>query len=164
EMTRFNLDIDGWDIVRTGIVQGFGLGFLFVPLSTVSFSTLAPRLRNEGTALYSLIRNIGMSIGVSVVITMLARGTQSSHAALAQFIHPFSLPLRAAVDAGALDPSTPQGLALIEAEVARQAATLAYLQDFRLMMWVTVAAMPLIVLLRPAKTAPGAPGVAAAAE
>src|SRR5690606_36868521 len=55
EMTRFNLDIDGWDIVRTGIVQGFGLGFLFVPLSTVSFSTLAPRLRNEGTALYSLI-------------------------------------------------------------------------------------------------------------
>ncbi len=164
EMTRFNLDIDGWDIVRTGIVQGFGLGFLFVPLSTVSFSTLAPRLRNEGTALYSLIRNIGMSIGVSVVITMLARGTQSSNAALAQYIHPFSLPQRAAVDAGALDPSTPQGLALIEAEVARQAATLAYLQDFRLMMWVTVAAMPLIVLLRPAKTAPGAPGVAAAAE
>lgn len=161
EMTRFNLDIDGWDIVRTGIVQGLGLGFLFVPLSTVSFSTLAPRLRNEGTALYSLIRNIGMSIGVSVVITMLARWTQSGHAALVQYINPFSLPLRAAVDAGVLDPHSLQGLALIDDEVTRQAATLAYLQDFRLMMWVTLAAMPLIVLLRPRQAATGGAGVAA---
>ncbi len=151
EMTYFDLDISGWDIVRTGIVQGLGLGFLFVPLSTVTFSTLSPALRNEGTALYSLIRNIGMSIGISIVITMLARWTQSGHAALAQYINPFSLPLRAAVDAGALDPHSLQGLAMIDAEVTRQAATLAYLQDFRLMMWVTLAAMPLIVLLRPRK-------------
>ncbi len=152
EMTRFNLDIGGWDIVRTGIVQGLGLGFLFVPLSTVTFSTLPARLRNEGTALYSLVRNIGMSIGVSIVITALSRWTQASHAMLVQFINPFSFALRAAADAGALDPATPQGLALIEAEVARQAATLAYLQDFRLMMWVTIAAAPLILLLRPARS------------
>ncbi len=153
EMTHFDLDISGWDIVRTGIVQGLGLGFLFVPLSTVTFSTLAPTLRNEGTSLYSLIRNIGMSIGVSVVITMLARWTQSGHAALAQYINPFSLPLRAAVDAGALDLRSLQGLAMIDDEVTRQAATLAYLDDFRLMMWVTLAATPLIVLLRPRKAA-----------
>ncbi len=158
EMTRFDLDIGGWDIVRTGIVQGVGLGFLFVPLSTVTFSTLAATLRNEGTSLYSLIRNIGMSIGVSVVITMLARWTQSGHAALAQYINPFSLPLHAAADAGALDLHSLQGLAMIDDEVTRQAAMLAYLQDFRLMMWVTLAAMPLIVLLRPGKATPaGAP-------
>ena len=163
EMTHFNLDTDGWDIVRTGVVQGFGLGFLFVPLSTVSFSTLAPRFRNEGAALYSLVRNIGMSIGVSVVITALARWTQSSHAALVPYINPFSLPLRAAVDAGALDPTTPQGLALIEAEVTRQAAMLAYLQDFRLMMWVTIAALPLILLLRPTKAAASNSALAAEA-
>jgi len=126
----------------------------------VTFSTLAPRLRNEGTALYSLIRNIGMSIGVSVVITMLARWTQSGHAALAQYINPFSLPLRAAVDAGALDLHSLRGLAMIEDEVTRQAATLAYLQDFRLMMWVTLAAMPLIVLLRPRQSVPGGAEVA----
>lgn len=149
EMTRFNLDISGWDIVRTGITQGLGLGFLFVPLSTVTFSTLARRLRNEATALYSLMRNIGMSIGVSVVMTALARWTQSDHAALAQYINPFSFALRAAADAHALDPTTTQGLALINAEVTRQAATLAFLQNFRLMMWVTLAAMPLILLFRP---------------
>ncbi|MCD6679830.1 MAG: DHA2 family efflux MFS transporter permease subunit [Burkholderiaceae bacterium] len=162
EMTHFDLDISGWDIVRTGIVQGLGLGFLFVPLSTVTFSTLPAVLRNDGTSLYSLIRNIGMSIGISIVITMLARWTQSGHAALAQYINPFSLPLRAAVDAGALDLHSLQGLAIIDEEVTRQAATLAYLQDFRLMMWVTLAAIPLIAMLRPTKAASGGAGVAVA--
>ncbi|MGD9788834.1 MAG: DHA2 family efflux MFS transporter permease subunit, partial [Sulfuricellaceae bacterium] len=64
EMTRFTTDVSGWDIVRTGIIQGLGLGFIFVPLSTITFSTLAPRYRNEGTALFSLMRNIGSSIGI----------------------------------------------------------------------------------------------------
>ncbi len=66
EMTLFNTDIGSWDIVRTGIIQGLGLGFIFVPLSTITFATLAPRYRNEGTALFSLVRNIGSSIGISV--------------------------------------------------------------------------------------------------
>ncbi len=148
EMTRFNLDTTGWDIVRTGMVQGFGLGFLFVPLSTVAFSTLAPRLRTEGTALFSLVRNIGMSIGVSVVVTQLSSNTQANHAALAQFIEPFRFALRHAAGIGAVDPSSAAGLSLIDAEVMRQAAALAYLQDFRLMMWVTLAAVPLVLLLR----------------
>jgi DHA2 family multidrug resistance protein len=114
----------------------------------VTFSTLPSDLRNEGTALYSLIRNIGMSIGVSIVITLLARFTQAGHAGLVTFVNPFWLPLQAAADAGVLDPTTPSGLALIDAEVTRQAALLAYLQDFRLMMWVTIAALPLVLLLR----------------
>ena len=148
EMTQFDLDITGWDVVRTGIVQGLGLGFLFVPLSTIAFSTLAPRLRTEGTALFSLVRNIGMSIGVSVVITKLSSNVQANHAGLAQFIEPFSFALRQAAASGAVDPGTPLGLSLLDAEVTRQAATLAYLQDFRMMTWVTLAALPLVLLLR----------------
>lgn len=148
EMTQFDLGITGWDIVRTGIVQGLGLGFLFVPLSTIAFSTLAPRLRTEGTALFSLVRNIGMSIGVSVVITKLSSNVQANHAGLAQFIEPFSFALRQAAASGAVDPGTPLGLSLLDAEVTRQAATLAYLQDFRMMTWVTLAALPLVLLLR----------------
>jgi len=148
EMTLFNTDIDGWDIVRTGVTQGFGLGFIFVPLSTLTFSTLAARYRNEGTALFSLMRNIGSSIGISVVITYLAQRTQANHAAFADSINPFNLALRQATEAGAYSLTTPQGLAAINGEVTRQAATLAYLQDFRLMMWVTLAAIPLIALLR----------------
>ena len=152
EMTLFDTDISGWDIVHNGMLQGLGLGFIFVPLSTITFSTLAQHYRNEGTALFSLMRNIGSSIGISVVITNLAQNTQANHAAFADYINPFSLPLRQAVEAGVYDLATPQGLMVINAEVTRQAATLAYLQDFRLMMWVTLCAVPMILLLRnPAK-------------
>ena len=152
EMTFFNTDITGWGIVRNGMMQGFGLGFVFVPLSTITFSTLAQHYRNEGTALFSLMRNIGSSIGISLVITNLAQNTQANHAAFADYITPYSLPLRQAVEAGVYDLDTAQGLMAINGEVTRQAATLAYLQDFRLMMWVTLCAVPLILLLRkPAK-------------
>jgi DHA2 family multidrug resistance protein len=158
EMTQFTTDISGWDIVRTGIVQGLGIGFIFVPLSTITFSTLAPRFRNEGAALFSLMRNIGSSIGISVVITYLAQRTQANHAAFADSINPFNLALKRAAEVGAVNLSTPEGLSAIDAMVTRQAATLAYLQDFRLMMFVTLSALPLIFLLgkpsRPASAAP----------
>jgi MFS transporter, DHA2 family, multidrug resistance protein len=155
EMTHFNTDISAWEVVRTGVIQGLGLGFIFVPLSTITFASLAPRYRNEGTALFSLMRNIGSSIGISVVITKLSQNLQANHAALADYINPFNLALRGAVESGVYDLNTAQGLAAINGEVTRQAATLAYLQDFRLMMWITLAAVPLILLLRaPSKKAP----------
>jgi DHA2 family multidrug resistance protein len=164
EMTRFTTDINGWDIVRTGVIQGLGLGFIFVPLSTITFSTLAPRFRNEGTALFSLTRNIGSSIGISVVITKLSQNVQANHAALADYINPFNLALRRAVEAGAYDLNSTAGLVAINAEVTRQAATLAYLQDFRLMMWVALAALPLILLLRAPSKKKSPDGVHAAME
>lgn len=148
EMTQYTTDITSWVIIRTGITQGLGLGFIFVPLSTISFSTLNPRYRNEGTALFSLMRNIGSSIGISVVITYLAQQTQANHAAFALYINSFSLTLQQAVQSGIINLSTPQGLSVLNAQVNRQAATLAYLQDFRLMMWITLATLPLITLLR----------------
>lgn len=148
EMTNFNLDITGWDIVRTGITQGLGLGFIFVPLSTVSFSTLAPHYRNEGTALFSLMRNIGSSIGISVVMTRLAQNLQVNHAAYSQYINPFNLSLRQGVESGLFDLGSSQGLAAINNLVTRQAAALSYLQDFRMMMWITLCVVPLILLLK----------------
>ncbi len=165
QMTAFNLDTTAWDIVQTGIVQGLGLGFLFVPLSTISFSTLAQHYRNEGTALFSLMRNIGSSIGISVVVTLLARNTQANHAAFSEYINPFNLALGRAVEAGVYGLHSPQGLAGINAEVTRQALMLAYLQDFRLMMWIALAAIPLVVLLRaPAKNSGAQDDLAVALE
>jgi len=154
EMTHFTTDVTGWDIVRTGMTQGLGLGFIFVPLSTITFATLAPHFRNEGTALFSLMRNLGSSIGISIVITYLSQHTQTNHAALADYITPFNLALRQAVEAGTYNLTTPEGLTALNGELTRQAATLAYLQDFRFMMWITLAAIPLILLLRaPSKPA-----------
>ncbi|MDH2915428.1 MAG: MFS transporter, partial [Gallionella sp.] len=154
EMMYFNTDITGWQIVRNGILQGLGLGLVFVPLSTITFATLARHYRDEGTALFSLMRNIGSSIGISVVITELAHNTQANHAAFSDYITPFSVPLRQAAEAGMYDTGTEQGLMAINGEVTRQAATLAYLQDFRLMMWVTLCAVPLILLLRSPRKQP----------
>ena len=154
-MSLFSLDTRGPDIVGTGIIQGMGLGLIFVPLSTLSFSTLAPRYRNEATSLYSLMRNIGSSIGISIVISYLAQRVQINHAAYADYIDPSRLPLQQAVESGAIDLASPQGLARVNQLLNQQATTLAYLQDFRLMMWITLAAIPLLLLLRqPAKLQP----------
>ncbi|WP_394180481.1 DHA2 family efflux MFS transporter permease subunit [Marinomonas posidonica] len=148
EMTLFTAQVSAWDIIRTGIVQGVGLGFIFVPLSTISFATLDSKYRNEGTSMFSLLRNIGSSIGISVVTTYLAQRIQVNHAAFADYINPFNLGLHVAQQEGVYDITHVTGLATLNALVNEQASTLAYLQDFRLMMWVTLAALPLVLLLK----------------
>ncbi len=145
EMSGFNLQITPWDVVRTGIIQGFGLGFIFVPMSTMAFVTLPPELRTEGTAMYSLTRNIGSSIGISIVITMLAHNTQAHHAVLSEFINPFRGWARAVP---AWNWHDPHGAAALNNEVTRQAAAIAYLDDFRMMMWCCVLAAPMLLLMR----------------
>jgi DHA2 family multidrug resistance protein len=147
-MTSFTADISGSAIVMTGLIQGFGLGFIFPPLTTLTFTTLEPRFRNDGTALFSLMRNLGSSIGISIVITYLVEKTQTNHAIFADSINAFSQPLQLAIQNKLVDVQSAEGLALINAAVTKEAATLAYLQDFRLMMWITLAAMPILLLLR----------------
>lgn len=147
EMTRFTADVTAMELVRTGVIQGLGLGFVFTPTSTIAFSTLAPRYRAEGTGIYSLMRNLGSSIAISLAVSYLAVRTQANHAALATYIDPFSLPLQQAAEAGTVDLVSPTGLALINDEVTRQATLLAYLQDFRMLMFLAVTVMPLTLLL-----------------
>jgi DHA2 family multidrug resistance protein len=146
EMSQFTLQVDTWSIVRTGVTQGLGLGFIFVPLSTITFATLRPQWRNEGTAMFSLMRNIGSSIGISVMVTLLARNTQVNHALLSGQLTPFNNALQAAGPAWA--PDTLAGVLALNGEVTRQATAIAYLSDFRMMMWVTLLALPLLTLLR----------------
>jgi MFS transporter, DHA2 family, multidrug resistance protein len=164
EMARFTTEITSWDIIRTSVMQGIGLGFIFVPLSTVTFSTLDARFRNEGTALFSLTRNIGSSIGISVVIAQLQQNIQKNHAAFADYITPYNQALAKVGESGYWDIHTTQGLVAINGEVQRQAATLAYLQDFYLMMWITLAALPLLLLMRSPKKPGKAPDAAIALE
>jgi DHA2 family multidrug resistance protein len=148
EMTQFNGDVGVFQVVWTGVVQGVGLGFIFVPLSAVAFATLAPRYRSEGTAMFSLVRNIGSSIGISIVMTMLGRETQVSHAGLSESITPFRMALHGP-DVPTLWSSLGNtSLLALNAEVSRQAITIAYINDFRFMMYMTVVAAPLLLLLR----------------
>jgi DHA2 family multidrug resistance protein len=146
EMTGFNTDVGQAAIIRTGVVQGMGLGFIFVPLSTITFATLEPQLRTAATSLYSLMRNIGSSIGISLVIWLLGRNTQVLHAELGEHVTTFDPFLRHLP--AAWDVATTPGRAALDAELTRQALTIAYLNDFKLMMLVALVTLPFVLLLR----------------
>ena len=143
-MTGFYLQMNTAPIVWSGLAQGLGTGFVYVPLAAVTFATLSPRFRNEGTALFSLIRNLGSSIGISVVEALLTRNTQAMHSSLAEHVTPYGdfMHLQSAATA------TAQGLAMLNQAVTRQAAMIAYNDDFKLMMLLTLCAIPLVALLR----------------
>ena len=154
QMTHITLEMDSHLIITSGFIQGLGIGFTFVPLSAAAFATLAPRLRNEGTPIYSLVRNIGGSVGISIVQALLTRGSAQAHAQLAGLVSPGNQGLLALPPG--MGPDTPTGLAMLNAEVTRQAALLAYVNDFWIMMGITVLAIPLLLLIRRARTAPSA--------
>lgn len=157
QMAGFTADVGRSAVVVSGLIQGFGLGFIFVPLSTVAFSTLAPRHRTEATAMFSLMRNIGSSIGISIMVALVARNTQVNHAVLGEQLNSFRGALESLSLPAGIEPGSTAALVWLNGELTRQAAVIAYLDDFRLMMWVTLAAIPLLFLLRrpdkPAATA-----------
>jgi DHA2 family multidrug resistance protein len=134
-------------IVWVGMLQGLGLGFMFVPLNTIALSTVPVALRTQGTAMWTLIRNLGSSIGVSVVIANLTNKTIMMHAHLAESLTPFN---QAMTDPAAamLDPTTDMGRALLENLITQQATIIAYANDFKLMMIATIMAFPLVLLIR----------------
>jgi DHA2 family multidrug resistance protein len=158
QMVHFNLDVPEKLIITSGIIQGLGLGLVFVPISTVAYSTLPMPKRTEAAGIFSLIRNIGSSVGISIVMTLLARNTQVNHAEIASRLTPFGD--NAQQVASAIGASGGNGLAMLNAEVTRQASGIAFLNDFWLMMIMTAAAIPLLLLLRPARNA-SAPAVVA---
>ncbi len=164
EMSTFNLYVSTTMIVTTGIIQGFGLGFIFVPLTTATFATLAPELRTEGTSLYSLMRNIGSSVGISITQSLISRYTQVNHEILSRNVSELNPLLRPDHAPPGWDVGTMQGLAMAEGEVTRQAASIAYLNDFKLMMYMTILALPLLFLLRVNKTGASQGGQPAAAH
>ncbi len=147
-MAQFNLQISEGDVIWSGVVQGLGLGLIFVPLSTIAFATLEPRLRTEAAGIFSLVRNIGSSIGISVIFTLFSHNLQVNHASLAQHVGPFNPLYQAPFLPPAWDIHSSAGLMALNGEVTRQAALIAYLDDFRLMMLISLCTLPLVILLR----------------
>jgi MFS transporter, DHA2 family, multidrug resistance protein len=143
----FSPDTTVFTIAWTSILQGIGLGTMFVPLNTLALGGLPPALRTQGTAMWTLIRNLGGSIGVSIVIASLTNKTTVMHARLIESVTPFNQAL-ADPAAALLDPSTDTGRALLEQLVSQQAAIIAYDNIFLLMTAMTLLAFPLVALVR----------------
>ena len=146
-MAGFNLQVSERELVITGLVQGLGLGLLFVPVSILAYSTLSPALRSEGTALFSLSRNLGSSVGVSIVMSTLTRN---------MWINQQELAGRMQVPPELLTslPPGPEAMGMplmLLNELAHQAAEIAYVNSFHLLMLISLASMPLVLFLsRPA--------------
>ncbi|WER45832.1 DHA2 family efflux MFS transporter permease subunit [Cupriavidus sp. WKF15] len=146
QMMHYTIVLSMSDIVWPGVIQGFGLGLVFVPLSALTFSTLRPDLRADGTATYSLVRNIGSSIGISVIQALMTRNTQVAHADLAAHVSVYNPNLQSMVASG----SRADLLALNHA-ITQQASMIAYLNDFKAMFIATLLVVPLILLVHPAR-------------
>ena len=148
QMTGFSLQMGMGPIITSGVLQGFGLGFVFTPLSTVTFSTLPRHILTQGTAIFSLMRNIGGSIGISIVVALLAENTQTVHSRLVEHLRPDNPLAHTPYLAAPFSLSTTSGMAALNAEVTRQAQMVAYIDDFKMMMIIVLLAAPLLLLLR----------------
>ena len=147
-MSGFSLEMNMQPVLVSGFVQGLGMGMVFLPLNSLAFATLSSAQRTDGASLLNLMRSVGASAGISLVTTLLARNIQVSHADLAQHVTNERIPLPSLESAGGFSRLTDAALSMADAAVNRQAAMIAYIDDFYLMAWLTLAAVPLVLLLQ----------------
>ena len=146
QMTGFTIEMDERPIIIVRRDPGLRpRPRLRAAVSTLAFATLEPRFRTDATSLFSLVRNIGCSVGISIVMTLLAQNTQVNHAVLAEHVTPFNPLLDGRSPAMIADLTA---VASLNGEVTRQAMMIAYLDDFKLMMFVALLAVPMLFLLR----------------
>jgi DHA2 family multidrug resistance protein len=152
-------------MMLTIFIQGLGLGFCFIPLQVVAFYTVAPELRTQGSAMLSLVRNVGSAIGISLTSALLDHQTQYEHANLAQYITPFARPLQGGgAVSKMLDPTTPGGASLLNSMINTQAQIIAYIDDYRFLLLTTIPAVACLLLMRkPGGAVAPAPAAAHAA-
>jgi len=158
DMTSWTPDVSVWRIAFTIVAQGAGLGFVFIPLQVLAFATLKPQYRTDGASLFSLFRNIGAAIGVSITSAMLARNTQTLHASIGASVNPFN---RALQTGGAVhhmwDPATRHGAALLDQIIGQQAQITAYIDDYHMMVFTTLPSLLLLLLMRRPRRTLGPP-------
>jgi len=152
DMTQWTPDVSVWRLSLVTMIQGVGISFVFIPLQVIGFATLAPELRTDAAALYSLTRNIGSALGVSVTSAVLARSVQILHSQFAEQITPFNRALQSGAAGLFYGPSTPFGIQGAEAQVQYHALVSAYANDFLLMFWVCLPVLPLLFFMKKPQT------------
>jgi DHA2 family multidrug resistance protein len=151
EMSLFDRNVSLSALMWTGMIQGVGMGLMFVPLSSIAFSTLEARYRTDASGVFNLARNIGSSVGISILMGMLAVYIRTNRERLVVHINPFNRLLDEYGIATYADPTSPQGLEILNRIVDQEAIMSGYVQDFQMMLWITLVAIPLLLLLRPVK-------------
>jgi DHA2 family multidrug resistance protein len=170
QMTGYSLYMGSGPILFAGFAQGFGLGLTFVPLNILALSDLPRHILTQGTALRSLMRMLGGSVGISILEATLAQNTQIVHSQLMENLRPDNPLAQHHFLPPNFSLTEPSGVAALNAEVTRQAAMIGYIDDFKLMMLVILCSLPLLLLIKGARrapvvaTAPASSAAAAAGE
>ena len=148
-MTGWTPDVSREELIVAIVIQGAGMGMVFTPLQVLAFATLPAEYRTEGASLFSLLRNIGAAIGVSVTSSLLTHNAQALHEMFGAYVTPFNRALQAigAVH-GWLDPATREGAAVLNAMISREAQIVAYANDYVLLIMTTLPAILLLLLMR----------------
>jgi DHA2 family multidrug resistance protein len=154
-MAGWTPDVSTSSMITTSLIQGFGFGLIFTPLSVIAFATLPIEFRVDGTAFFSLVRNIGSAIGISVTSFLLTQSTQIVHSQLAESVTPFNRMLQ--TDAAYLlwNTTLPTGIAALNTEVTRQASIIAYSDDFKFLFYLTLLTAVLVLFMRPTAASNG---------
>jgi MFS transporter, DHA2 family, multidrug resistance protein len=160
-MTGWTPDVAQATVVIVGVIQGVGLGLLFTPLSVVTLSTLSPEQRAEGAGLFSLSRNVGSSVGISVVNSLLTTNTQVNHADIVQHVTAVNRMFEQPTIAQFWNPLTAAGRAALDAVVTQQAQIIAYIDDYKLLMIATLVVIPLLIVFKRPSGGGGAHAVVA---
>ena len=151
QMSQWSMEMDWRPFVISGLVQGLGMGLVFIPLNTLAFASLPATMRTDGASLLNLFRSVGASVGISIASALLGRNIQTSHSDLASHITGSTINTIDASTADRFQGLGDQALMMADALVNKQAAMIAYLDDYWAMMWVTIAVIPLVFLLQKPK-------------
>ena len=153
QMTGWTDQTGTSEIVMVSVAQGFGFGLVFVPLSTVAFLTLPDQLRNDGTAMLTLMRNVASSIGISIVIAQLTQGSRRTYAVLSEHINPFNHALQMPDVSSIINLGTDTGRALADVLLAAQAQIIAFSLDYQMVTIFILCSIPLAVMIGSTKAA-----------
>jgi DHA2 family multidrug resistance protein len=148
QVSTWTVEIQRSDVVIANLLQGLATGPVWAPMNGLTLSRLPRRVQNQGFALFYLSFDVGNAIGTAMMIGLLGRMSQVNHAILSEFVNPFNQALRYGLAASAWDLDKVSDLSALDAEVARQAAMIAYTNCFLVIAVLLVALIPAILLFR----------------
>lgn len=147
EMSQFSLYMDDRLILISGLLQGLGLGLIFVPLMALAFTTVKPELRTEAASFFTLIRNVGSSLGISMVGVLQIMNSKTMQSQLMEFATPDNANIAATMPSS-VDLMTPAGQAVMNGMIQKQSALVAYIDSFHMLFLMCLAIIPLLLFLR----------------
>lgn len=147
-MAQFDINVAEFDVFWTNLLMGLGNSVTFTPLTVVAFATLPRHQITEGSAVFTMMRNFGSSLFISMSVLVLVRSTSINYSRMTEFISPYRDAFIAPRMPDIWNPETAVGLLRLSNEIQRQAAMIGYVNAFYMLAFTAAAAAPLACLLR----------------